>query len=388
MLRVFDALTVAIFAYVQWRVSAGLLARARRRFSGAALIGSRVAVLLLNMVVAVGYLFSFSQFLSRFHIPPRIGMLIGAASLSYLLLAVLVLSAQAILRWIDRRVLKVVDPGRRRVLQVAARAAIAAPVAALGYGTFIERHNFQVREMDIPLAGLPAGLDGLRLLQLSDIHLSAFLSETELAKVIDACNELRPHLATVTGDLISSRGDPLDACIRQIARLRSDAGTLACMGNHERYAEVEDYTAETAARLGVRFLRGWHQELRFGGSVLNVAGVDYQRSSERKTYLQGTEALTVAGALNVMLSHNPDVFPAAAQRGYNLLLAGHTHGGQVSIEILEQSVNAARFFTPYVYGLYRSGTAAAYVTRGIGTVGIPARLGAPPEITLLRLGKA
>ena len=122
--------------------------------------------------------------------------------------------------------------------------------------------------------------------------------------------------------------------------------------------------------------------------MLNVAGVDYQRASERRNYLRGTESLLVPGACNVMLSHNPDVVPAAVQRGYNLLLAGHTHGGQVSIEILEQSVNAARFFTPYVYGLYRSGTAAAYVTRGIGTVGIPARLGAPPEITLLRLGKA
>jgi predicted MPP superfamily phosphohydrolase len=90
----------------------------------------------------------------------------------------------------------------------------------------------------------------------------------------------------------------------------------------------------------------------------------------------------------LLLQHNPDVFPVAARQGYNLLLAGHTHGGQVRVEILDQSINPARFFTPYVYGLYRQGNAASYVTRGIGTIGIPARIGAPPEISLLRLRKA
>ena len=90
----------------------------------------------------------------------------------------------------------------------------------------------------------------------------------------------------------------------------------------------------------------------------------------------------------MLLQHSPDVFPAAVSKGYNLLLAGHTHGGQVTVEILDQAINPARFFTPYVYGLYRLGGAAAYVTRGIGTIGVPARIGAPPEISLLRLRKA
>ena len=94
------------------------------------------------------------------------------------------------------------------------------------------------------------------------------------------------------------------------------------------------------------------------------------------------------GATNILLQHSPDVFPVAARQGYNLLLAGHTHGGQVTVEILDQSINPARFFTPFVYGTYRMGDATAYVTRGIGTIGVPARIGAPPEISLLRLRKA
>jgi predicted MPP superfamily phosphohydrolase len=206
--------------------------------------------------------------------------------------------------------------------------------------------------------------------------------------VIDAGLGLRPHVAAVTGDLISTHGDPLDACIRQIARLKADAGIFGCMGNHEIYAGALDYAEQAGARAGIRFLRAGAIPLRFGASVLNLAGVDYQRKSEKDRYLRGAERLVMPGATNVLLSHNPDVFPVAANQGYNLLLAGHTHGGQVTVEILDQSINPARFFTPYVYGLYRAGRAAAYVTRGIGTIGIPVRFGAPPEIVLLRLRKA
>jgi hypothetical protein len=119
-----------------------------------------------------------------------------------------------------------------------------------------------------------------------------------------------------------------------------------------------------------------------------VAGVDYQPLFQKANYLRNAARLVVPGETNLLLSHNPDVFPVAARQGYNLMLAGHTHGGQVSVEILDQAINPARFFTPYVYGLFRQGPAAAYVTRGIGTIGIPARIGAPPEISLLRLRKA
>ena len=92
--------------------------------------------------------------------------------------------------------------------------------------------------------------------------------------------------------------------------------------------------------------------------------------------------------MNLLLSHNPDVFPVAAKQGWDLTLAGHTHGGQVTVEILDRSLNVARFFTPFVYGLYHSGRSSIYVTRGIGTIALPTRIGAPPETALLRLRKA
>ena len=376
-----DLTLIVIFALVQWRITRLLLAATSRRWI-------RPALFLFAAALAVSYAFTFSVVLARLRIPTRIGSILGAGSLTYFLTVTAVLGIHGVLAWVRKLLHADVNPGRRRVLNAAGGALMAAPFAAVGYGALIGRTDFRVREVDIPLTGLPPDLDGLRILQLSDIHLSAFLSEAEFARVIDAALHLHPHLAVVTGDLISGRSDPLDACIRQLARVKADAGIFGCMGNHERYAQVEDYAARQSARLGIRFLRGEAQTLRFGNSTLNLAGLDFESQRERRRYLRGAERLIVPGATNILLQHNPDVFPVAARQGYNLLLAGHTHGGQVTVEILDQSINPARFFTPYVYGLYRQGSAAAYVTRGIGTIGIPARIGAAPEISLLRLRKA
>jgi hypothetical protein len=377
-----NLIVTIVFVAVQWRIAAILLRLAGRHTA------ARGAVFLFEAVLAAGYSFSFSELVPHLGIPGHIALIMGAGILAYLITSTAVLAVWLALRAIARQLVADVNPGRRRALNAAGNVLMAAPFVVMGYGALVERLDFRVREVDVALPGLPVDLDGLRILQLSDIHLSAFLDESELARVIDMTRELRPHLAVVTGDLISSRADPLDACIRQLARVKSDAGTFGCMGNHERYARVEGRVVEAGARAGMCFLRGQAQTLRFGDSVLNLAGVDYEPLGNRERYLRGAERLVVPGAVNVLLSHNPDVFPVAARQGYNLILAGHTHGGQVTVEILDQSINPARFFTPYVYGLFRAGRSAAYVTRGIGTIGIPARIGAPPEISVLRLRKA
>jgi predicted MPP superfamily phosphohydrolase len=223
----------------------------------------------------------------------------------------------------------------------------------------------------------------LRIVQITDIHLSPFLSEREFARAVDMANETRANIALVTGDLITRPGDPLDACLGQLARLRADAGVLGCLGNHEIYANTENYVTEQGRRIGIEFLRHRAKQLRFGNATINFAGVDYQKM--HKPYLIGTEQLIVPGALNIMLSHNPDVFPVAAAQGYHLTIAGHTHGGQVDVEILHQHLDVARYFTPFVQGLYRRGNSSVYVSNGLGTIGVPVRLGAPSEVSVLRL---
>ena len=275
------------------------------------------------------------------------------------------------------------SPERRRVLLAARAAILTSPVVATGYGVFIQRDNFKMREVNVPIKGLSKELDGLRLVQLSDIHLSPFLSEREFARAIDMANEARADLAVVTGDLITSSKDPVDACIQQLARLKDPGGVIGCLGNHEVYAKREEYVQFRGARHGIRILRDQSEILTFRGQPLCFTGVDYQYMSS--DYLAGTERHVRPGMPNILLSHNPDVFRAAAAKGFDFTLSGHTHGGQITFEILHQNVSIARFYTPYVYGLYREGDASIYVTRGIGTVGVPARLGAPPEVALIRL---
>lgn len=280
------------------------------------------------------------------------------------------------------------NPGRRKLLRTAGIAVAGAPFAVTGFGTFVQRTRFRVRENAISIPGLASDLAGFRIVQLSDIHLGPFLSAPELARAVAAANELQGDLAVITGDLISVAGDPLDECLAELARLRSPHGLFGCLGNHELHAEAEDYTEREGRRRGIEFLRRRAVLLRIGGARLNLAGVDYQRTKDRPRYLHGCETLRAEGALNILLSHNPDVFPAAVRKGFDLTLAGHTHGGQVTVEILEQTVNVARFVTPFVAGRYQQGGKSLYVSRGIGTIGLPTRLGASPEITLVRLEPA
>ncbi len=278
------------------------------------------------------------------------------------------------------------QPERRELIVTAGKAMIAAPFIIAGYGATVGRTGFRIEEVDIPVPNLPADLSRLRIVQLSDLHLGPFLSEAQLARVIDAANELCPDIALVTGDLISSAADPVDVALSQCARLRADR-ILGCLGNHEGYAQLEDYVAAKGGDKGMRFLRMQAESLRFGSAELNFGGVDYQRFQDSDNYIPGAGSLIRPGAVNILLSHNPDVFPTAARQGWDVTLAGHTHGGQVTVEILNQTLNLARIYTRYVSGLYRMGRSSCYVTRGIGTIGIPARVGAPPEITLIRLVK-
>lgn len=279
------------------------------------------------------------------------------------------------------------SPERRRMIKAAGALAVAAPFAAVAFGAIVERVAFQVKEVELPVPNLHPDLVGLRIGQLSDLHVSPWLSVREAGRTVDILNELKPHLTVVTGDVITQPGDPLDDAIRELGRLRADLGVLGCLGNHERYVRCENYETREAAKYGISMLRGEARQVRWGDGVMNVAGIDYQ-SRREGPYLRGAEKLLAPGMANLLLSHNPDTFPVAVRKGFDAVLSGHTHGGQVTIEILNQGLNFARFATPYVAGLYRIDGRSCYVTAGIGTIALPVRLGAPPEITLLRLTRA
>lgn len=289
-------------------------------------------------------------------------------------------------RRVRRSVSAAPAPPERASGRITRRAALTAPFAVAGYGVFVEREKYRLREIEMAIPNLADDLDGLRIGHVTDIHAGPFLETTDVRRAVAMVNEAKPHLAMITGDLITRPSDPLHGTIDALAELRADSGVWGCMGNHERYARCRGETQVYGRRKGIEFLRQEARDLRFGDAELNLVGVDYQIFN--KPYLIGAERAIRPGVFNLLLSHNPDVFPKAAELGFDLVLSGHTHGGQITIEILEQTVNPGRFLTDYVSGQYRIGGSSIYVSRGLGTVTLPMRLGAEPEVALITLRKA
>ena len=300
------------------------------------------------------------------------------------------------------------SPSRRTFFQYAAVLAGGFPFLAATYGFAAGRLRYTIERVDVPVANLPPELEGLRIAQLSDIHIGDYMPPREVARAVDMANELQPDISFVTGDFVSSEGDPLEACIAELSRLRAPLGVWGCNGNHEIYAGVEEDAERLFREKGMRLLRASSAVVEHHGGRFNLLGVDYQRDhmvsgehTKPEFMLREIEPLIRHDMPNFLLSHNPNSFRRAAELGIELSLAGHTHGGQVKFEIVDHSLSPARLITPFVAGLYRlpmsNGHAAAsnglqkaalYVNRGLGTFGFPVRIGVPPEITLLTLRRA
>jgi hypothetical protein len=306
------------------------------------------------------------------------------------------------------------DPSRRYFFKSATAAAGAAPFLCAAYGFAAERLRYTVHRVEIPVANLTPALEGMKVVQLSDIHMSGYMPRAEVRRAVDMANELAADLAVVTGDFITGAGDPLADCIEEIRELRAALGIWGCNGNHEIYARAEETSQMLFAQAGMKLLRQENVQLYFNGAPFNLIGVDYQR--ERTPRGQKVQALANIQSLvrrdmpNILLSHNPNSFNRAAELGIELSLAGHTHGGQIQVEILDHRLSPAHFVTDYIAGLYerplytpaqtlitrpvlpalilQRPSASLYVNRGLGTVGAPVRLGVPPEITLLVLRRA
>ena len=311
---------------------------------------------------------------------------------------------------------QVANPSRRYFFRTASVLAGAAPFCSAVYGFAAERLNYQVRRVEIPIANLPPALDGMKIAQISDIHFSGYMSRSDVRRAVDMTNELGSDLTVVTGDFITGSRDPIADCVEEVSRLHSPLGVWGCNGNHEIYAKAEDTAQQLFAQAGMKMLRQENAELKFRGAHFNLIGVDYQRernlNGHRTQMLSNMDPLIRRDVPNILLSHNPNSFNRAAELGIELSLAGHTHGGQIQVEILDHRLTPARFISDYIAGLFerplfkpsgevfvsrepdvpvahpQSHAARLYVNRGIGTVGAPVRFGVPPEISLIVLRRA
>lgn len=283
---------------------------------------------------------------------------------------------------------------RRRFLKQSAVLVSATPFVAAGYGLLYGRKDVEVVRQRVRLARLPKGFDGFRIAQLSDIHMGPFTTGDYIRRCVAITNGLKPDLIALTGDYIAWDPGLERSVVSVLASLRAPHGVFGCLGNHEEESETEAYVSGLFTAQGVRILRQERTPIRLDGDELNLLGIDcprtqheqdeeYRRDVNRRLHAQ----LVIPGTVNILLSHEPNgfVFDRAADLGIDLILAGHSHGGQLALEFVHRGLNLSHMFYRYTSGWYEQRSTKLYVNRGIGTTGFPIRLGARPEITVLEL---
>lgn len=289
--------------------------------------------------------------------------------------------------------LEAVEPSRRNFLLQASTAVGLVPFIGSFYGLVVERTDVETTHYRVAFDRLPRGFHGFRIAQISDLHIGPFMSAAEIRRVAEMANRLKPDLILMTGDYVTWDPSTQWAVVDALSILQAPYGVIGTLGNHEMWTHTEDSITQMFRAQGRTMLRQQNTTLRASGDELNLIGVDYESRRpmgphhERvvRQYLTSIEPLVRRDTVNILMSHNPNTFDRAAELGIELSLAGHTHGGQVTMEFISPDICPSRFVTSYVVGWFQKPGGKLYVNRGIGTIGVPMRIGAPPEITVYEL---
>lgn len=289
---------------------------------------------------------------------------------------------------------------RRDFLSQMGWSAAAVPFVVVGYGVFRTLYDFNIYHVAIPIEGLPRALDGLTIAQLSDLHAGSFFSSRPMQEAVDLVMALKPDVITLTGDFVNHDVAELPLILPALHQLRADLGVYACLGNHDHYAQVHQVVA-TLRETPINLLVNAHQTVEVDGARLHIVGTDNtgfnQNYADLPRAFSGMARHPAGEEATILLAHDPTfwdrhVRPQAPQ--VDLMLSGHTHGGQIGLEAGPLRWSIARVAYERWAGHYRepradgTGTQHLYVNRGLGTVGPPLRLGIRPEITLLTLQRA
>lgn len=257
---------------------------------------------------------------------------------------------------------------------------IKSALGDMARAAFTEPFMLSIERQEIFLRRLPKQLDGLRIVHLSDFHYGPMVNPDHLKRAVQAANELRPDLIALTGDYISQDRSYAEPCAEVIGKLRARHGIYAVLGNHDHWTDAA-LIADLFRAEDVRVLINEGARIDLHGESFWLAGVD--------DTMVGLEDLSLAMAgscdeeFKLLLAHNPIILRRAARAGVDLVLSGHTHGGQVAWR--SETSRSGRPRRRLLRGLGRRGNTQIYVTRGLGTVVLPIRYGCPPEISVLEL---
>jgi len=257
-------------------------------------------------------------------------------------------------------------------------------LAAIGVGVLAALGGPYVRRVDIPVEGLAPDLDGMRIVQISDLHTGPTMRRAYVQRVVDMTRELAPDLIALTGDIVDGSVSRLASRIAPLQALTSGGRAFFVLGNHDYYSGAAPWTAHFEA-MGFRVLRNSHATIARGAARLLIGGVIDFAARISDPDARPRPDLAIDGdaqpAFRLLLAHNPKIAPLAEQAGFDLQLSGHTHAGQ----FFPWTIVIHWVHGPHAAGLSRRGRLWVYVSAGTGTWGPPVRLGSTPELTLLRL---
>jgi len=267
-------------------------------------------------------------------------------------------------------------------LRLRAFAVIGLTALATGVAMRSALAGPELRRVEVELERWPRGLDGFRIVQLSDVHIGPLLDRRFAAEVVERVARVAPDLVVITGDLVDGSVEHLGEEVAPFAGLNAPHGVWFVTGNHDHYSGADPWVARVA-ELGIEPLRNRRVRIGEGEASFDLAGVDDHRGDwvhgspeDMEAALSGRDAERAV----VLLAHDPSAFPRAVARDVDLQLSGHTHGGQIW-----PFRHLVRLVVPFVEGLHRRGRSQLYVSRGTGFWGPPLRLFAPAEITEITL---
>ncbi|MFC1531818.1 metallophosphoesterase [Thermodesulfobacteriota bacterium] len=282
------------------------------------------------------------------------------------------------------------------------RLCLLGAIGIAGAKGFINSHNLKLLKLNVNLDNLPTVFNGLKIGQITDIHAGPLVPRDLIKEGVDLIMSSRPDLIVLTGDFVSGATKILwttyggfkerhyQYCMEELHRLNASLGIFAVLGNHDFWSgsEVAEKIADGLKNIGVRVLRNESQTLKRRGESLNIIGVDdYWESSYRfSTAIRGVPK----GACRILISHNPDVNEDIENMKENidLIISGHTHGGQVVLPFAGALYTPSPFGQKYLAGLVKDRKKQTYVSRGLGLFFAPIRLNCPPDVSVLTLSQA
>ncbi|MBK3519524.1 metallophosphoesterase [Carboxylicivirga marina] len=290
---------------------------------------------------------------------------------------------------------------RKKFLSQVGIVVASAPFISLLFGVIKGRFAFSKRYSKLSFPNLPEAFDGIKIVQISDLHLGSLNSNyKEMEEAVRLINDEHPDLICFTGDLVNNFYEETIGWEKVFSKLKASIGKFSILGNHD-YGDYSKWPTPqdkddnlnkikaAHGRLGFKLLNNQNQTLEINGDKIAVTGVEnwghppFPQYGDLKEASKGTDDIP----FKLLLSHDPDHWDAEVKTDYNydLTLSGHTHGMQFGIEFRNFQWSPAKYKFRRWAGLYNEGNKYLYVNRGLGYLGMPARVGMPPEITIIEL---